>query len=381
MKTYYKTLIIGLCAVMVVLVGIMAFFISVGDSGFHSGFTFGKQELVKTHNLPVAGITEMMISYGPGDIFFREGSGNEVVIKEYGPKDLEKQELAIVQQTGETVQVRNGKYRNQYFLFSSSYNDYRYLEIYLPSDYSHLLQAETTSGDIDSNIDLRLKKVAFHTSSGDITLGKLDAGDVTLQAVSGDIHASGADGHNVVIDTSSGAIRIDYIKATDIEIHSVSGDIGIPYVEGNKQVTTSSGEIQLMDGSGESIVNTVSGDITIKNMTGNQDVSSSSGSISVFDLKGFGLLKSVSGDIRVDFQEVKGDIKVESSSGSVNLSLPANTAFDFKAESVSGEINTFFDQALSFNKRNTYADGKVGAEPTKKVEITTTSGDIRVSKS
>ena len=62
----------------------------------------------------------------------------------------------------------------------------------------------------------------------------------------------------------------------------------------------------------------------------------------------------------------------------MDLGISEGEALEFLATTSSGEINTIFDDVLSFSKKGNHAEGSVGSGSRSTVKMTTASGDIRV---
>ena len=106
-------------------------------------------------------------------------------------------------------------------------------------------------------------------------------------------------------------------------------------------------------------------------------MSATSGELSVSRASGFGTAHSVSGDIRIFLEDLTGDLDISTTSGAVDLAFPGTADFRFRFSTTSGECGTFFDDALSFDKKRKNAEGELGAG-THSVEISTVSGDLDI---
>ena len=63
------------------------------------------------------------------------------------------------------------------------------------------------------------------------------------------------------------------------------------------------------------------------------------------------------------------------------MKLSKMDSFAFEANTTSGEIDTFFDDSLKFSKRGNSAEGTYGSNTQgNKIDIETTSGDVRITK-
>lgn len=181
------------------------------------------------------------------------------------------------------------------------------------------------------------------------------------------------------VSTTSGKVQGNYIVAEDIDISTVSGKIEISSLTGSDcKLDTVSGKITVENMIGDLRANTVSGKQTIDSMDGNVECDTVSGKIGVGEATGGVRVSTVSGKVEIDIKELGGNIDINTTSGSVYIDLPKESSFKFSADSISGNISTFFDNELSFGKSKHKANGTVGESPNYKINIDTTSGKISV---
>lgn len=339
-----------------IIAGIMLFCIGILLCALngHNPFGWGMRDqdyeasvsLTLEYETPAEAVRDLKIMYNnnPVDVYFYQGSQDEIVIREYAYKELLEGEKTTIEEKDGVLLVR-GKRRGKliHFGFFGRDKNGGYVEVYLPDTWQGDLQVQTVSGDIFSQIDFCLGKEAdFQASStsGDITLTKVEAGK--------------------------------------IDVSSTSGDLRIEDAGGDLQLATTSGEITLFTGTGDCGISTVSGDIHVDCLTGAFRFSTTSGEISAAEVKGGGKASTVSGDIRLQFKDLNETLTVSSTSGEVSMDLPRDTAVDFEAATTSGDINTFFDEFLSYNKRGSRASGSYGEGTAHRVDIHTTSGDVSI---
>lgn len=347
MKQINIILISMLSGIMLFLLVLLVYGIN-GRNPFarRDGEYWNQPELVLEYEKEASQISGLNLLYTKNslDIFIKEGDQEKLIIREYAWRELgEGEKTAIREKQG--VLTLEGKRRGGVsgFFFFSGKNNGGYVEVYLPKDWKGDLNAETLSGDIWSEVDLSLgNKAVFEASS-----------------TSGDIHLS-------------------VLEAGKIQASTVSGDIWADAVTGEADFSTTSGGITLFTETGDCDISTISGDIQADHLNGDFRLSSTSGDISVSDAAGSGRVSTTSGEIWLQFAKLTGDLDISSVSGDVNLSWPKDTAVSFEAGTVSGEISTFFDGALSFNKKGNQASGSYGMGSFRKVEVDTTSGDVDI---
>ncbi|MFW6140206.1 MAG: DUF4097 family beta strand repeat-containing protein [Acidobacteriota bacterium] len=202
----------------------------------------------------------------------------------------------------------------------------------------------------------------IHSVSGGISAEKI-GGKLTAETVSGDVDA---------MDISS------FTRAK-----SVSGDVTVSKASDGVNCKSVSGDLELENITGDLNLKTVSGDITVRNIKeGDIEAETVSGKVELIDVKGAMKVnaESLSGKV-----EYVGDINrsgryyIKSHSGGIYLRIPGNSAFDLRAKTFSGSIDSDFDITISgkISKRELY--GKVnggGAD----IEVKTFSGDIHILK-
>lgn len=315
-------------------------------------------ELVQEKEFPVEELDKLDICYdrSSNDVTIYESDGSTVIVREFANFEAKDSELAEIKLSGSTLSVKGPKRVNNMV----SVNRYMYTEIWLPADYEGEISVKTVSGEIVMDRELSLQqKLRLSSTSGDITTKNVAASQV-------------------VITSTSGEVRTGELAAEEIEISTTSGDIRLDKAAGRLLATSTNGEVTVSDGSGERKVSTTSGDIRISGVDSRFSVSSTSGEVTLEGQSGFGTVGTTSGDVRLSVAQLTGDLDINTSSGAATLQLSRDESLQFKASTVSGEISTFFDDALSFSKKGDRAEGSVGNDSKNKVTVTTTSGDIRV---
>ena len=217
----------------------------------------------------------------------------------------------------------------------------------------------TSSGDISSKMDIAFEKTFKAATS---------SGEISVRQVTGD-----AD-----ITTTSGGILSENIQG-NAHVAASSGDVRIQRIDGDVTAGSSSGDIEIYDGSGMRTVRTTSGEIVLEHVAAVWEAESSSGDVTIKAQEGSGSIHTTSGDIRLDLDKLTGNLTLESSSGLAKIRISQDNAFDFKADTSSGEIATFFDDKLDFSKKGNSAKGVYGSKDTgNRVVVRTTSGDVQV---
>jgi DUF4097 and DUF4098 domain-containing protein YvlB len=168
----------------------------------------------------------------------------------------------------------------------------------------------------------------------------------------------GGDSVNVSVD-----YKLWIPDTAAVELKSVSGDVRVAAIGGHARVSCVSGNVDLRGAAGAD-VDLVSGDLTIENVVGDAYLKAVSGNIDVTRVKGSVEAEAVSGDIdlrdvseaqTVSAKNVSGDItyagkikaggryEIKTHSGDVRMTIPADSAFDFEANTFSGDIDSDFE--------------------------------------
>lgn len=226
----------------------------------------------------------------------------------------------IVERNGNTVFIRLYPERRNFFGLSQSGR--ARFTAHLPSRFTGELTAAGGSGDTSAEA-FNLKTMEIRSSSGDITAEDIRAGTIALSVSSGDVLIGSVIGKSTELKLSSGKLRIDSLDSEDTRIDSSSGSIAI---------TSARGGIDLSGGSGKTLIG----------------------------------MESVERPIRIDV-----------SSGSVELKLPPETRFNTRLSTNSGSIRSDFEIIGDAAADKHLVEGRVngGGPP---VEIRVSSGDIEL---
>ncbi len=104
------------------------------------------------------------------DVYLYEGTGENIVIREYVTFKQKEEWFSSVKQEGRSLIIK-GKRRYSGFFVIGDFNNDAYIEIYLPPSLLAEVDIVTTSGDIRSERDFEsVRSFAVESSSGDIRL-------------------------------------------------------------------------------------------------------------------------------------------------------------------------------------------------------------------
>ncbi|UZW14163.1 DUF4097 family beta strand repeat-containing protein [Clostridium pasteurianum] len=172
--------------------------------------------------------------------------------------------------------------------------------------------------------------------------------------------------------------------AKDLDIQSSSGNIifNSNINLNNISCVARSGNLQSETNINANNINLKanSGNINVENlMSKSYKVNTSSGNIHIGSISGSGEVTASSGNVRISYKDISEYSNVSANSGNVNLVVPEGLSFEFNGECNSGDIDSNFDLNYK-NKRGNEATGQVGSAPYKKINVTTSSGNIDISK-
>jgi DUF4097 and DUF4098 domain-containing protein YvlB len=190
---------------------------------------------------------------------------------------------------------------------------------------------------------------------------------------------------------------------TRVTANSVSGDITVKSTGGETEISTVSGEVQLVDAADRISINTVSGDVHATKLRGRTRVEGVSSGLVLEDVTGDVNAKAVSGDIalrninssNVRAETVSGDIAYEGAvsstgtyefnahSGDVRLAIPVNTNAQLSLQTWSGEINSQFPMTMQTEdrgRRSKRMSFTIGSGAGAHISAETFSGDITIER-
>lgn len=398
MKQIKIATIIFLVCIGICLCAILGFALTMEPGTW--GGNRGSYSLVQEEEIDISGVRSLEINYGgnPNDVYFYESPGDTILIREYMNYTPKENQISAIRRDGDTLAITGRKRRLfSFFLFRSGD---AYTEIYLPAGFARTLRSmelKTVSGEISSKLPFQLQEYCqASTTSGDIFFPGIQSGKIRVSSTSGNICLEEAEASGVSVSTTSGDITLGRVLGDttlsttsgrftltrlsgELKASSTSGDIILGEIDGGMNLSSTSGDIRLEHGRGRLESETVSGDIRSEMLEGAFRLDTTSGTISILGGEGRGTADSVSGDIRIFLGNPTGDFKVSTTSGNVDFKLPDTEGYSLDFDSTSGECGTFFDQALTFNKRGNQADGVFG-NGARTIRVSTVSGDLRIGR-
>ena len=186
-----------------------------------------------------------------------------------------------------------------------------------------------------------------------------------------------------------------------LKAHSISGDVTAEAIGGPADLKAVSGNVRIAKAGDGAECSSVSGGVVVSEVTGSAFLKSVSGDVKANMIKGSVEAETVSGGVElIDVSEaasvrakaLSGDVvyrgrinrqgkyAFKAHSGDVELYLPADSAFDFEADSFSGGIETDFEIKVMGKMSPREMTGTVnGGGAT--LKASSFSGDIRLKKS
>jgi DUF4097 and DUF4098 domain-containing protein YvlB len=176
--------------------------------------------------------------------------------------------------------------------------------------------------------------------------------------------------------TGSGDQQLAGVQG-DVDASSGSGDLRIGPVGGAVRVTAGSGDIAVEGSGGGVEARTGSGNVTVSGAgSGRTGIGTGSGDVRVTGVRGPLSLHTASGSIEVEGTPV-APWNLAASSGDITVVMSGDPAFDLRASSSSGRIETVTPVAISRRLSRRALQGQVrGGGPA--VAISTSSGNIEI---
>ena len=215
-------------------------------------------------------------------------------------------------------------------------------------------------------------KLIVHDGSGSVHIHTSSANTIIVRAT------------KFTMGTDNNGLPVDYIQngnTVSVSSHdqnsffafggqSVDFDVSVPSTT-DLAIDTGSGEIQIATIIGQIKASTGSGDIEASDVTGQATLGTGSGNITVdaAKLSGRNSLHTGSGNIHLTSSlDPHSSYRIDTGSGDVSVSLPANTAFQLETKTGSGTLH------------NDFGSDQVGQSPYAALSIHVGSGNIELQK-
>jgi DUF4097 and DUF4098 domain-containing protein YvlB len=271
--------------------------------------------------------------------------------RDYGEKLLEEARIKI-ERDGDKLVVRRERSaeRDTWDMMTKGYVS---IDITATIPAGLCLDIETGSGDVD--LDDREAPVKVNVGSGDVVAGDIGA-DFEMASGSGDLHIGAVTGM-CKCSSGSGDITADGAKGR-VEVSTGSGDVDIDMVTGSLKVSTGSGDVGIGTLDGSLYARTSSGDVTVLDQNGETDIGTSSG------------------DVSLRCHSDKGLLRVDTSSGDVDIALYAAESMRVDLRTSTGAIRTKVPLVVEDASRKRLV-ARAGAGDLV-IDVSTATGDISI---
>ncbi len=176
-------------------------------------------------------------------------------------------------------------------------------------------------------VGMVLEKVKADNISGGIRAQGLRAGKWDLGATSGRVEAVGLQGEKIKLSSVSGSLRAEGVQCEELRLNTTSGRIEAPgFGAAHAKLSSVSGAIEAY-GNGQSLE-----------------------------------AKTVSGSLLLQTEQPPERVRLETMSGRITLTLPENTGFTARYESMSGAFASGFPVVGDLGEktgRAVYGDGEI----------------------
>jgi len=252
------------------------------------------------------GLNSVSINWVAGEITIMPHSGDTIKITESAQRAIRDSETVYISSHGGTLSIRcrePGIVRN----VRMNSMPVKRLEVLVPYAFS---------GDFE--------KLSVNSISGGVNIDGLAPATLEIITTSGRIDISNVVSRSLYANTISGAITIAHVHADDIELDSTSGAITV--------ATSSAGELE---------IGSISGAISVsESSAGALGADATSGRINVSGAFDRARLGSLSGGISITSTVLPASLIVDSTSGSISVTVPGDSPVAVFHSSVSGRFSS-----------------------------------------
>lgn len=143
--------------------------------------------------------------------------------------------------------------------------------------------------------------------------------------------------YGVTLTTSGGSIDIRNIKG-DAKGGTSGGSLSVADVEGDVRLNTSGGSVKVERGKGLLLLQTSGGSIKVTTHEGDVDAQTSGGSIKIVDVEGKVQAETSGGGIAAELRGANKGATLETSGGSIDITIPESTAADVDLSTSGGWV-------------------------------------------
>jgi len=216
--------------------------------------------------------------------------------------------------------------------------------------------------EMDAKYTIRIPK-KFETGL------RTDGGQINVSDIIGNLKAN----------TSGGRTTFARLEGT-LDAETSGGAIDVQDCNGPISVETSGGRIKVTEGKGSLSAHTSGGGIEVRNFSGDTEVRTNGGGLDLEKIAGKLVGKTSGGAIKASMREpVLGDVKLTTSAGSIDLSVPADAALTIDAKTSVGQVVSRLSiQASDANRERLRGTLNGGG---RSVQLETSVGNITIKPS
>ena len=199
-------------------------------------------------------------------------------------------------------------------------------------------------------------------------------------------------------------VSVDYWvwmpEKASLEANNISGNVDVEGPGGPVDISSISGDVRLRKAAKGASCSTISGNLEVEGVSGDLFLKSISGNITAAQIRGSIQGETVSGNLDmkevseanvVRFKALSGEIvyrgrinregtySLKTHSGGIEMLLPADSAFDFEANTFSGSIDSDFEIKIAGKISEKEMRGVVNGGGAS-VKLSSFSGDIKLKK-
>lgn len=371
-------------------IGVLVNYLNGGALGmFHVDFGMGTTvRQVKEESISAQGVKRLQVDVTYDSIELIESDRDDFHVTQYGREDIPEEAVFTAVREGDTLTISTRRYTSIRVGIFIGFNGEEKLTVEVPRGWTGSAGLVTTSGSSRLLSEFSLEDVTIEASSGSIKIERpVKAASLRMKTSSGSVKVeSNADVAGAFESKSSSGSQkvIGALTAGSVRMETTSGGIrleGPVECGGDMHLTATSGGIRLeVPVSAKNLTaGSSSGSVRIgeAKVEGRYELTSTSGSVNVAAISGSGRMKSTSGGVDARLSQPVGDVEAVSTSGGVSLVIPRELSFELEADTSSGSIRTDFEILYRSDRRNS-AVATVGENPTSRLRLQATSGNVKV---
>jgi hypothetical protein len=184
------------------------------------------------------------------------------------------------------------------------------------------------------------------------------------------------------ISTSNGSIRtVD--GAGPARLRSSNGSIRVQDLRGSIDAQTSNASVDLIDVEGDAIAHTSNGHIHTEGLRGGLDAKTSNSGVNARIARADRSIRveTSNGGVELTLPDgLSNDVRVGSSNGRITVRLPAEAKARIKARTSNASISSDFDLKVHGEVGKNRLDGEIGSGGGPLIDLETSNGGIRLMK-